>query len=200
MQGGGRSTLLRRFGARVRVPAARAQLSAGLVRAPRRRDHLEGDPGRGRRVGFANSSAAAAPRLVSVRPPAVVGGRGCLLWTFLYLMGRNLFAPARLLARPCRSKELEILPLRHEPAVLRRRGGRQRLTRAYRALLTEHRILDLQRPNRRASAEQPKKPPHSQISEEEQHRWIVRTAQIACESEFLRPTASPTGHPPAETG
>jgi putative transposase len=57
-----------------------------------------------------------------------------LLWTFVYLMGRNLFALVWLLARPRRSKELEILLLRHELAVLRRRGGRLRLTRADRAL------------------------------------------------------------------
>ena len=36
----------------------------------------------------------------------------------MYLLGRNLFALAWLLARPRRSKELEILLLRHELAVL----------------------------------------------------------------------------------
>jgi hypothetical protein len=43
-----------------------------------------------------------------------------LLWSFAYLAVRNLFALAWLLARPCRSKELEILVLRHELAMLRR--------------------------------------------------------------------------------
>jgi hypothetical protein len=57
-----------------------------------------------------------------------------LLWTFVYLMARNLFALVWLLARPRRSKELEILLLRHELAVLRRHAGRPRLTRADRAL------------------------------------------------------------------
>jgi putative transposase len=57
-----------------------------------------------------------------------------LLWTFVYLMARNLFALVWLLARPRRSKEFEILLLRHELAVLRRRAGRPRLTRADRAL------------------------------------------------------------------
>jgi putative transposase len=57
-----------------------------------------------------------------------------LLWTFAYLMARSLFALVWLLARPRRSKELEILLLRHELAVLRRRAGRPRLTRADRAL------------------------------------------------------------------
>jgi transposase InsO family protein len=58
-----------------------------------------------------------------------------LLWTFVYLLARNLFALVWLLARPRRSKELEILLLRHELAVLRRRVARPRLTRADRALL-----------------------------------------------------------------
>jgi hypothetical protein len=52
----------------------------------------------------------------------------------VYLIVRNLFALVWLLARPRRSKELEILVLRHELAVLRRQTGRPRLTRADRAL------------------------------------------------------------------
>jgi hypothetical protein len=60
---------------------------------------------------------------------------GCLLWSFVYLVVRNLFALVWLLARPRRSKELEILVLRHELAVLRRQT-RPMLTRADRALLT----------------------------------------------------------------
>jgi hypothetical protein len=43
-----------------------------------------------------------------------------LLWSFVYLVVRNLFALVWLLGRPRRSKELEILVLRHELAVLRR--------------------------------------------------------------------------------
>jgi len=54
--------------------------------------------------------------------------------------------------------------------------------------MTEHRVLHLQRSNRRASAEHPKKPPHSHVHQEEQHRPIVRTARRVRESEFLRPT------------
>jgi putative transposase len=57
-----------------------------------------------------------------------------LLWSFVYLVVRNLFALVWLLARPRRSKELEILVLRHELAVLRRQA-RPALTRADRALL-----------------------------------------------------------------
>jgi len=58
-----------------------------------------------------------------------------LLWSFAYLVVRNLFALVWLLARPRRSKELEILVLRHELTLLRRRAGQPKLTRADRALL-----------------------------------------------------------------
>jgi putative transposase len=58
-----------------------------------------------------------------------------LFWSFAYLVARNLFALVWLLARPRRSKELEILVLRHELAVLRRQAAQPRLTRADRALL-----------------------------------------------------------------
>jgi putative transposase len=58
-----------------------------------------------------------------------------LLWSFVYVVVRNLFALAWLLGRSHRSKELEILVLRHELAILRRHRSRPRLTRADRALL-----------------------------------------------------------------
>jgi putative transposase len=60
---------------------------------------------------------------------------GCLLWSFAYLGVRNLFALVWLLARRRRSKELEILVLRHELAMLRRQTRQPKLTRADRALL-----------------------------------------------------------------
>ena len=63
----------------------------------------------------------------------VEGGR--LLWSLVYLVVRKLFALVWLLARPRRWKELEILVLRHELAVLRRQAVRPTLTRADRALL-----------------------------------------------------------------
>jgi len=59
-----------------------------------------------------------------------------LLWSFVYLVVRNLFALVWLLGRPRRSKDLEILVLRHELAILRRQASRPKLTRADRALLT----------------------------------------------------------------
>jgi putative transposase len=58
-----------------------------------------------------------------------------LLWSFVYIVIRNLFALVWLLARPRRSKEVEILVLRHELAILRRRAAPPKLTRADRALL-----------------------------------------------------------------
>jgi putative transposase len=58
-----------------------------------------------------------------------------LLWSFAYLAVRNLFALVPLLARSPRSKELEILLLRHEVAILGRQSGRPHLTRVDRALL-----------------------------------------------------------------
>jgi putative transposase len=60
---------------------------------------------------------------------------GCVLWSFVYLVVRNLFALVWLLGRPRRSKEFEILVLRHELTILRRKSSRQKLTRADRALL-----------------------------------------------------------------
>ncbi len=58
-----------------------------------------------------------------------------MVWSFVYLVVRNLFALVWLLGRPCRSKELEILVLRHELAILRRQAAPPKLTRADRALL-----------------------------------------------------------------
>jgi len=58
-----------------------------------------------------------------------------LLWSFVYLVVRNLFPLVWLLGRPRRSKEMEILVLRHELAILRRQTSRPTLTRADRALL-----------------------------------------------------------------
>jgi transposase InsO family protein len=58
-----------------------------------------------------------------------------LFWSFVYLVVRNLFALGWLLGRRSRSKELEILVLRDELAILRRQAARPKLTRADRALL-----------------------------------------------------------------
>lgn len=58
-----------------------------------------------------------------------------MLWSFAYLAVRSLFALVLMAGRSRRSKELEILVLRHELAVLRRQSSRPTLTRADRAFL-----------------------------------------------------------------
>ena len=58
-----------------------------------------------------------------------------MIWSFAYLVVRNLVALVWPLARPRRSKELEILVLRHELAMLRRQARQPKLTRTDRALL-----------------------------------------------------------------
>jgi len=68
-----------------------------------------------------------------------------LLWSFAYLAIRNLFALVWLLTRSGRSKELEILVLRHELSILRRQTRRPHLRPADRALLV---ALSRARPRR----------------------------------------------------
>jgi putative transposase len=58
-----------------------------------------------------------------------------VVWSFVYLAVRNLLALVLLMGRSDRSKEVEILVLRHELAVLRRRSGHARTAPADRALL-----------------------------------------------------------------
>jgi putative transposase len=62
-------------------------------------------------------------------------GEGPLLWSFVYLAVRGVLGLIVLAGRPGRSKDLEILVLRHELAVLRRQSARPPLTRADRAFL-----------------------------------------------------------------
>src|SRR5262249_1331304 len=61
--------------------------------------------------------------------------RSPLLWSALYLVLRQLFQLVVLVARSQRSKELEILLLRHELAILRREKPRPRLDNGDRLLL-----------------------------------------------------------------
>ena len=63
------------------------------------------EPGDGGRVGFANSSAAlrAPGSLGSALFPCSRFEGGLLVWSFVYLVVRNLFALVWLLARPRRS-------------------------------------------------------------------------------------------------
>jgi hypothetical protein len=57
-----------------------------------------------------------------------------VLVQFVYLVACRLFALALLLARSDRSKELELLVLRHELSILRRQAQRPRLTESDRLL------------------------------------------------------------------
>jgi hypothetical protein len=64
-----------------------------------------------------------------------------VLW-FAYVLARRLFELIVLLARGERSKELEIVVLRHELSILRRQVARPRLSRRDRLLLaTLSRVL-----------------------------------------------------------
>ncbi len=58
-----------------------------------------------------------------------------MVWSFVYLAVRKLLALVVLAGRSDRSKELEILVLRHELVLLRRQSGRPRFEPADRALL-----------------------------------------------------------------
>jgi putative transposase len=58
-----------------------------------------------------------------------------VVWSFAYLALRSLFGVVLLLGRSEHSKELEILVLRHELAILRRGSQRPRIEPADRALL-----------------------------------------------------------------
>jgi hypothetical protein len=79
-------------------------------------------------IGFANSVAAVCWFQLARSVVPVVVEEGSLLWSFVYLVVRNLFLLVWLLGRPRRSKELEILVLRHEMAILRRQAAARSMT------------------------------------------------------------------------
>jgi hypothetical protein len=59
-----------------------------------------------------------------------------VLVSFVYVVACRLFALVLLLARSDRSKELELLVLRHELSILRRQARRPQLTESDRLVLT----------------------------------------------------------------
>jgi putative transposase len=65
-----------------------------------------------------------------------------LVASFLYALACRLFALVVLLTRSKRSKELEILVLRHELSILRRQVNRPRLEQRDRILLAAFSRLD----------------------------------------------------------
>jgi hypothetical protein len=88
------------------------------------------------RVGFRNSSASFADGHLARFSALAVGVEGGLLALVVCVPRRAEPVHAVwLLARPRRSKELEILVLRHQLAMLRRQARQPKLTRADRALL-----------------------------------------------------------------
>ena len=68
-----------------------------------------------------------------------------MLWSLVYWVVRRLFELVVLLGRSPRSKELEILVLRHELLILRRQTQRPRLQQADRLLLTDARSFSASR-------------------------------------------------------
>src|SRR5260370_3275334 len=58
-----------------------------------------------------------------------------MLWSFLYIAVRRVFELLVLRGRSKRTKDLELVVLRHELTVLRRQVARPKLTRADRAFL-----------------------------------------------------------------
>ena len=60
-----------------------------------------------------------------------------MVWSFVYVALSRLFQLVVLLGRSERSKELEILLLRHELAILRRQPRRAQLRPVNRAILAE---------------------------------------------------------------
>jgi hypothetical protein len=69
-----------------------------------------------------------------LRPDAKAPGTG-QLWAFVYLVVRRLLGLALLFLRTEQSKDVELIALRHEVAILRRQVGRPRYEPADRALL-----------------------------------------------------------------
>ena len=70
-------------------------------------------------------------------------------------------------------------------------------------LVTQHRILQLQHGNRPTPAKRPQQSPNSHVHQEEEHRWIVRTAKRDRESGFPPPyrvrSAAATGSAASST-
>jgi hypothetical protein len=87
------------------------------------------------RVGFRNSvtrSTGCCGRC-SVALGLPVCWRSRVLWSLVYVVVRRLFELMVLLSRSPRSKELEILVLRHELSILRRQAQRPRFREATRS-------------------------------------------------------------------
>jgi len=105
-----------------------------------------------------------------------------VLVSFVYLVACRLFALVLLLARSDRSKELELLVLRHELSVLRRQARRPRLTESDRLVLA---ALSRVAPRRSSSA--------FLVTPETLLRWHRRI--VACR--WTYPHRRP-GRPPAD--
>jgi putative transposase len=115
--------------------AAHVGLQAGRVRLAANASAMSTIAPRACRVHISDRrggrSSEVARGSVGLPPPQEV----CLGWSLVYVVVCRLFELVVLLARRERSKELEILLLRHELSILRRQVARPRLSPADRLLL-----------------------------------------------------------------
>lgn len=119
-----------------RPPTSRSSIGADAARTTRSPHRPASDRG----VGYQKSIVAVISRYRSTKdydasPLAPCRWRSRVVWSFVYLTLRRALELILLCFRSAEAKEIEILVLRHELAVLRRQHPRPRLQPKNRALL-----------------------------------------------------------------
>jgi putative transposase len=110
-----------------------------------------------------------------------------VLVSFVYVVTCRLFALVLLLARGDRSKELELLVLRHELSVLRRQARRPQLMESDRLVLA---ALSRVMPRRSWRAESgPPKTQHADAARPRGYGSILSGAQASKRRRDVRPSA-----------